>query len=58
VLDVGEMAGDEVVDRNDSMTFREEAIGQVRAKKPGPTGDNGNGRITGARSHGAFYLAA
>src|ERR1700730_14264432 len=41
VLDI---PGDEIVDRDDAMAFREQAIGQVRAEKTGAAGDNGNAR--------------
>ena len=58
VLDVREVPGDEIVDRDDAMPFREQAVRQMRAKKTGAAGNDGDGRRTGARSHGAFYLTA
>jgi hypothetical protein len=58
VLDIGEMPGDEVVDRDHAMTFREQPVGQVRAEKPGAAGHDGNGLLAGTHGHGADYLNA
>ena len=35
-----EVPGDEIVDRDDAMPFREQAIGQMRAEKSGAAGDD------------------
>ncbi len=40
------------------MTFREQAVGQVRAEKPGAAGYNSDGLLAGTRGHGADYLNA
>ena len=57
MLDVGEVAGDEIVDRDDAMPFREQAIGQMGTEKSGAAGDNGDGLFGGARGHGAYLNA-
>ena len=49
-------AGDEIVDRDDAMTFRQEPVGQMRPQKTGPPSDDGNG-ISLVRRH-CIYLAA
>jgi hypothetical protein len=49
-------AGDEIVDRDNAMTFRQESVSQMRAQETGPTGHDGNG-ISFVRSH-CIYLAA
>ena len=36
-------ARDEIVDRDDAMTFRQQTVGQMRPQKTGATGDDGNG---------------
>ena len=54
VLDVGEVSGDQVIDRDHPMAFREQAVGQVRAEKPGAAGDDGDRLLAGTRGHGAF----
>ena len=40
MLDVVEIAGDEIIDRDDAMTFRQQPIGQMRPKKTRATGDD------------------
>ncbi len=40
MLDVLEVAGDEIIDRDDAMTFRQQPVGQMRPEKTGPTGDD------------------
>ncbi len=36
MLDVGEIAGDEIVDGDHAMAFRQEPVGEVRAEKTAP----------------------
>ena len=36
-------ARDEIVNRDDAMTFRQKPVRQMRPQKTGPTGDDGNG---------------
>ena len=52
--DVGNIAGDQIVDRNDTMPFGQQAIGQMRSEKPGATGDDGNG--LGRSGHGGVFF--
>ena len=40
VLDVGRAAGDEVVDADDLVALRQEALAQVRADEARPAGDD------------------
>ena len=54
VLDVLEVAGDEIVDRDDAMTFREQPVGQMRAEKSGAAGDDRN--LLRTRSHVPEFL--
>ena len=58
VLDIREVSGYEIVDRDYAMTFRKEPIGQVRAEKPGAAGHDSDGLLAGTRGHGADYLNA
>ena len=58
VLDVREVPGDEIVDRDHAMTFREQPVGQMRAEKPGAAGHDSDGLLAGTRGHGADYLNA
>ena len=53
VLDIGEVSRDQVIDRDHPMAFREQAIGQMRAEKPGAAGDDGDRLLAGRRWHGA-----
>ncbi len=53
-----EIAGDEIVDRDDAMTFREQPVGQMRAEKSGAAGHNSDGLLAGKRGHSADYLNA
>ncbi len=39
VLDVAQVAGDEVVHADDMVSFRDEAVTQMRSKEPRCTGD-------------------
>ena len=43
VDDVVHAAGDEVVNADDLVAARNQEVGEVRAKKAGGTGDNGDG---------------
>jgi len=52
--DVGNIPGDQIVDRNDTMPFGQQAIGQMRSEKSGATGDNGNG--LGRSRHGGVFF--
>ena len=52
--DVGNIPGDQIVDRNDTMPFGQQAIGQMRSEKSGATGDNGNG--LGRSGHGRVFF--
>ena len=40
VLDVGWVAGDEIIDRDDPVPFRQQPIGQMRAEKTRAAGDD------------------
>ena len=40
VGDVGEVARDEIIDRDDAMPFRQEPVGEMRSQKPRPAGDD------------------
>ena len=39
VVEVGEAAGDEVIDRDDLVPFGQESLAQVGADEPGPAGN-------------------
>ena len=54
VSDVGNIPGDQIVDRKDTMPFGQQAIGQMRSEKSGATGDNGNG--LGRSGHGGVFF--
>jgi hypothetical protein len=56
VLDVVEIAGDQIVDRYHAVPFLEQTISQMRSKKASSARDNGNGFSFGG--HGACYLPA
>ena len=40
MLDVREVPGHEIIDRDDLVTFAEQAVGQMRSEKASATGDN------------------
>ena len=42
VTDVGHVAGDQIVDRDDAMPFGQQTIDQMRAEKTGAAGDDGD----------------
>jgi hypothetical protein len=44
VPDVGRRAGEKVVDRDDAMTFRQQAVREMRAEKTGAAGHHGDRR--------------
>ena len=54
VPDVGSIPGDQIVDRNDTMPFGQQAIGQMRSEKSGATGHDGNG--LGGSGHGGVFF--
>jgi len=54
VSDVCNIPSDQIVDRDDTMPFRQEAIGQMRSEKAGATGYDGNG--LGRSRHGGVFL--
>src|SRR5439155_24918018 len=49
-------ARDEIVDGDDTMTFRQKSVSQMRPQKTGAPGDDGNGLRT--HRHAALYLPA
>jgi hypothetical protein len=53
VSDVGCAAGDQIIDGNDPMTFRQQTIAQMRSQKPSGAGHDGNRFLCG---HCAIYL--
>jgi hypothetical protein len=53
VPDVRCVAGDQIVDGNNPMTFRQQAIAQMRSQKTSGAGDDGNSVLCG---HCAVYL--
>ena len=55
VPDVRCVAGDQIVDGNDTMTFRQQLIAQMRSQKPGSAGYDGN-RLRILCGHCAVYL--
>jgi hypothetical protein len=55
MADVRGVAGDEIVDRNDAMTFRQQPVRQMRSQKTRATGDNRNG-FGFFLSHSTGYL--
>jgi hypothetical protein len=57
VPDVRCVAGDQIVDGNDPMTFRQESIAQMRSQKTGRAGYDGN-RPRAFLCHSAPYLRA
>ena len=52
--DVGNIPGDQIVDRDDTMPFGQQAIGQMRSEKPGGAGHDGNG--LGESGHGGVFF--
>ena len=42
MFDVREVAGDQVIDRDNPMIFGQQSVRQMRAKKPCAAGDHGN----------------
>src|SRR5207237_7606931 len=56
VSDVRVVARNEIVDRDDTMTFRQKSVSQMRPQKTGAPGDDGNG-LRLFLGHLAFYLA-
>ena len=42
MLDVREIAGHEIIDRDDPMPFRQQSIGQMRPEKTRAAGDDRN----------------
>ena len=54
MADVCHIPRNQIVDRNDAMTFGQQAIGQMRSEKSGATGDNGNG--LGRSGHGGVFF--
>jgi hypothetical protein len=54
VFDVLEIAGDEIIDRDDAMPFREQPVGQVRPEKTSATGYDRN--LLRTRSHAPVFL--
>ena len=40
VLEVGRVAGDEIIDPDNAIAFRQKAIGQMAAQESGSAGDN------------------
>ena len=54
VRDVLGIAGDQVIDRNDPVSFRQQAIGQMRPEKPSATSDDRN--LLRIRSHVPVFL--
>ena len=55
VADVRCVAGDQIVDGNNAMTFRQQSIAQMRPQKTGGAGDDGN-RLRILCRHCAVYL--
>ena len=54
MADVCHIPSDQIVDRDDTMAFGQEAIGQMRSEKPGATGHDGNG--FGRSRHGGVFF--
>ena len=54
MADVRNVPSDQIVNRDDAMTFGQEAIGQVRSEKSGATGYDGNG--FGRSRHGGVFF--
>src|SRR5438874_12622497 len=54
VRDVLGIAGDKVIDRNDPVSFRQQAVDQMRPEKPSATSDDRNFLRT--RSHVPVFL--
>ena len=52
--DICHIPSDQIVDRDDAMTFGQEAIGQMRSEKSGATGYDGNG-FDRSRHGGVFF---
>ena len=56
VLDVRALPGDEIVDPDDAMPFREQPVREMRAEKSGAAGDHRDGLRTGACEHGSAVV--
>ena len=54
MADVCHIPSDQIVDRDDAMTFGQQAIGQMRSKKSRATGYDGNG--FGRSRHGEVFF--
>jgi hypothetical protein len=54
MADVRNVPSDQIIDRNDAMTFGQQAIGQMRSEKSGATGYDGNG-FDRSRHGGVFF---
>jgi len=54
MADVCNIPSDQIVDRNDAMTFGQKAIGQMRSEKTGAAGHDGNG--LGRSRHGEVFF--
>ena len=54
MANVCNIPSDQIVDRNDAMTFGQEAIGQMRSEKSGAAGHDGN-RLGRSRHGGVFF---
>ena len=54
VLDVLEIAGDKIIDRDDAMPFRQQPVGQMRPEKTRATRDDRN--LLRTRSHAPVFL--
>ena len=56
MTDVRHIAGNQIIDRDDAVSFRQQAIGQVRPEKTGTTGHHRNGLGRG-RHAGVIFLS-
>jgi hypothetical protein len=54
---VGNVSRDQIVDRDNTMSFSQQSVGQMRAEKSGAPGYNGNG-FNRCRHGGVFFVAA
>jgi len=54
MANVCNIPSDQIIDRNDAMTFGQQAIGKVRSEKSGATGYDGNG--LGRSGHGGVFF--
>ena len=53
MADVGNIPSDQIVNCDDAVAFRQQAIGQMRSEKSSATGDDGNG--LGRCGHGGVF---